>query len=131
MNKQKRGFDYIRDGIIKKVIEFCYDDRGETFREQAKVSQCDFTQYKSHPILDFYKHSAIICRCIIGNKHITYDEGMANYLFDVVQCKKMSSYDKLIWQITNTYVNYRLHFLLWLESQMMIYYVGHKNILII
>lgn len=133
MDKKKSGFDYIWDSTIKKTIAFCYQEMDESFREQAKVSQCDYLQYKlclrklyhekrewlkikylphkSHPILDFHKLSAIICRCIIGNKPIAYDVSMANYLFDVLQSKKISSNEKLNWQIANVYVNYRIAFL--------------------
>ena len=133
MSNQKSGFDYIWDGDIKKAIEICYQEMDVDFCEQAKVSICNLNEYKValrelyhrkrewlkreylphkiKPVLDFHKLGAIICRCIIGNKPITFDEGIAEYLFDIYQNKKITTEEKLRWQINNCYVNYRIAFL--------------------
>lgn len=133
MDKKKSGFDKIWENAIVKAIDFCYEDMDQSFCERAKVVKRDYIEYKpqlrklyhekrewlkikylphkDHPILDFHKLSAIICRCIIGIKPIFYDGNMADYLFNVIQSQKISPSKKLAWQITNIYVNYRVAFL--------------------
>ena len=139
MKNSKRGFDYIWDSVIQNVIEYCEKDMDPEFVENAGVVAQNLIKYKNglrelyhkkrewlkieylptkkNATLDFHKLSAIICRCIIGLKPISYNEKTAKILFDKVQKKKFSldkkenTRKKLQWQIKNIYVNYRIAFL--------------------
>lgn len=133
MSKQKRGFDYIWDGIIANVIDYCEKNMDQNFCEKAEICLVEHNQYKNklrdayhkkrewlkgeylpyqiNPTLDFHKLSAIICRCIIGYKPISYNEKVAELFFKANRSCRISSSDKLKWQISNVYVNYRIAFL--------------------
>ena len=64
--------------------------------------------------MDFHKLSAVMCRCIIGNKPFSFDKAVAEKYLKQSHSKRKSQKSGisiLRYQIDNIYVNYKLAFL--------------------
>lgn len=74
----------------------------------------EYLPYDKIPKLDFHKLSAVLCRCIIGNKPFVFNKEIAEQFLRQSHYRRKQDeqgYEILRYQIDNIYVNYKLAFL--------------------
>lgn len=134
INRDERSFDDFWNRIIHRAIQFCtkeidsdfssrtnlrvrdIDDfrleLEKTYKEKRNWLKSEYLPEEIAPSLDFHKLSAVLCRCLIGNKFYTYDTSKAKLIqFERKKLSNLTHQDQLKWEINNLYVNYKLAFL--------------------
>lgn len=132
----KTEFDYMWADSILPLIQKCDEQLNIDYKAAVSMKIRDLNEYKSElrelyrhkrdwlkreylpydktAILDFHKLSAVMCRCIIGNKPFVFNQTVAEQYLK--QSHRERQYGKqgieiLRDQIDNIYVNYKLAFL--------------------
>lgn len=134
MNNKILPYDEVWEKVIKRSIRLCEKQLDTTFKDESKFSVCNLNDYKlqlkkiyrrkrqwlkkvylpndGDATLDFHKLSAALCRSIIGLKPFKYDMPIAERLFVEVKKKTdCSQKERISWQVNNSYINYKLAFL--------------------
>lgn len=129
-----KDFDKLWELAIEPSIKKCIVDVDERFKRECKFTTQELTKYRSDlesmykrkrewlkktylphdksPLLDFHKLGAIVCRCLIGYKPFTYDEKKAEDMWCDVYCNTHMEHDeRMDWEVSNLYINYKLAFL--------------------
>lgn len=134
MSDTEHSFDYFWKYVIYPAIKECSEDVDLDFSSETNLRHRNPNDYKielektykqkrawlkseylpeeQYPSLDFHKLSAILCRCLIGNKYFTYNVKTA----EKIQRKRkrfgnFSHAEELEWENNNLYINYKLAFL--------------------
>ena len=127
---RKSHFDFFWDFAINIAIEKINSEIDDDFRKYCNLHLKESKNYKQilkdsytekrewlkrvylphekeDACLDFHKLSAIICRCIIGNKPFVLDEDAA---YTYIKTKSTETELSVDWFTKNIYCNYRLAF---------------------
>ena len=134
MNSEKKTFDYIWENVVFPAISFCISEVDEELKVQLGFKHENFSKYKKDlgkmfnrkrewlkakylpekgesARLDFHKLSALLCRCIIGNKLFSYNKEAIESLFEERKNDNTIPIEKkLQWEIDYAYINYKLAF---------------------
>lgn len=90
------------------------EDLKRIYRDKRNWLKKEYLPYDKNAILDFHKLSAVMCRCIIGNKPFVFDLSVAEQYLKQShneRIKGTKGSEILRKQIDNIYVNYKLAFL--------------------
>jgi hypothetical protein len=134
MNNEKQTFDYIWDTSVYPAIKYCISQLDDSLKAQLDF-HCENLNDYNHELgkmfirkrewlkdkylpekgedarLDFHKLSALLCRCIIGNKVFSFNKASAEKWFEKRKNDDtISIEEKMKWQIDNVYINYKLAF---------------------
>ena len=97
-----------------KNLDSYRNDLGNLYLHKRNWLKREYLPYDSDPTLDFHKLSAVMCRCIIGNKPFVFDKNIARLFIEKTHQEQINGEDKRVIlkkQIDNVYVNYKLAFL--------------------
>ena len=133
---RKTEFDYMWEDSIFPLIQKCDEQLNTDYKSAVSMKIKDLNEYKSElrelyrhkrdwlkkeylpydkkAILDFHKLSAVMCRCIIGNKPFVFDQAVAEQYLKQSHSERQRGKpgcEILRNQIDNIYVNYKLAFL--------------------
>ena len=98
---------------IKNLDEYKAELR-ELYRHKRDWLKKEYLPYEKKATLDFHKLSAVMCRCIIGNKPFVFDQNIAEQYLKQSHNERQHGRpgcEILRDQIDTIYVNYKLAFL--------------------
>ena len=130
------AYEYFWNKVILQAIKRCDNDADEDFKTNAELESPDSKRYKeelkvafenkqewlskkylssdNEPSLDFHKLGSILCRCIVGVKHFSFNEKKAVSMFKELRSNpNIERSTKMKWEINNIYINYKLAFLVY------------------
>lgn len=95
---------------FRDTVEY-YAELEDMYRRKREWLKQKYLPHDEGPKLDFHKLGAIICRCIIGVKPVTYSVSIAEEILETINADETISHsDKMNWVVSNLYVNYKIAF---------------------
>lgn len=88
-----------------------YNDLKNMYKRKREWLKQKYLPHDEGPKLDFHKLGAIICRCIIGVKPVTYNVDVAEEMLEMNNsAENMEHSEKIDWAVSNLYINYKIAF---------------------
>lgn len=127
------AFDRFWDNSVLPSINYCLSTIDKNDKEMLELTHVDLLHYKeelsslfwrkrewlkkeylpdegANATLDFHKLSAVMCRCIIGNKYFSFSSKKAVVLYEYIEESTLKKTEKLEREINSIYINYKLAF---------------------
>lgn len=131
--KPLKDFDVLWEKFVAPSIDECYAQMNSDFANKCGAQRYKFEYdkylelfkqlysrkykwfcksyfyYNRNTEIDVYLKTALLSRCLIGLKPITYDTGKADKLYDDMRLNKnISPEECLEWRMNNDYINYKI-----------------------